>query len=744
MPYAPSARSAALVPVTGAVIAAATVSIEPLENRMLLSVANGDAVADVAGPPVVTAVFVNGTAWADAFRNFIAASGEGDGTFGYRLNAAKHASELPWVNLNQVSVRFSEHVNVASDDLVVHGVNVKTYAGLTFAYEATTFTATWTLPLGTSFNRDKLLLDLGGDSLGGVTDTTGNALDGEWANPTSPAEGGADAFPSGDGTAGGDFRFRLNVLPGDVNGTGNIFGTDVTLVRNAQGSLPGSGLYTVFKDVNGSGNIFGTDVTLVRNRQGTSLPGGEPSVPTYDVAFSSYLGGSNQEQVRDIVTDAQGNIYVTGGGGSANFPTTAGAFDTTPNGNFDVFVTKYTPGGQVIWSTVLGGSEYDRAYALEVDASGYVYIAGRAGRGLPTTAGAFQPNYNGHYTGTAYGNQNAFVAKLKPDGSGLVFASYFGSYELIRDLAIDASGDIYVAGSRRSTETGTTPPAAWFANAFQKNPNAGGDTVIAKIKSDGSQLLWATYYGGAGSDGTAPSIRVDPLNRPVVVGTTTSLDLATTPGAFDRTHNGGVDMFVAKFSADGSSLVYGTYLGGTGNEYTETHNLVLDAAGNPYVSGYTSSTNFPTTAGALQPKYGGGSFDAFVTRLSADGSTLLASTYYGGSGSEGINLDAAGNVYISGPSTSPNLQMTADVFRANNAGGSDMFVAKLSSNLTTLRYASYLGGPGNDSARTSWVDGAGNIYVAGHVSNGFFTRNAAQPLFGGGVNDNGIAKFVIL
>lgn len=520
-------------------------------------------------------------------------------------------------------------------------------------------------------------------------------------------------------------------------------GANVTRFDDTGRSPSTTYLYRV-RAFNGAGNSPYSAVASATTPAAPPPP--PPTSPAYDLAFSTYLGGSGPEQVRDIATDAQGNIYVTGGGSSPNFPTTAGAFDTTPNGNFDVFVTKYSPSGALIWSTVLGGSQYDRAYALEVDANGYVYIAGRAGRGLPTTPGAFQTGYNGYYTGAAYGEQNAFVAKLKPDGSGLVFASYFGSYELIRDLAIDKDGDLYVAGSRRSTETGAAPPSAWFANAFQKTPNAAGETVVAKIKSDGTQVLWATYYGGSGADGAAPSIRVDALERPTVLGTTTSADLVTTAGAFDRTHNGGVDMFVATFSADGSSLLSSTYFGGSGNESTETHNLALDAAGNAYISGYTGSADLPTTAGALQRTHGGGGNDAFVAKFSPDRSALLASTFYGGSGgdgSEGINLDANGNVYISGPSSSTNLKMAGGSFRATNAGLSDLFVAKLSPNLGSLLYASYLGGSGNDSARTSWIDAGGNIYVAGHVEGGFFTRNAAQSLYGGAI-DAAVAKFRIL
>lgn len=229
--------------------------------------------------PTVTNVFVSSTGWNAPFFNFLASSGAGDATYGYRINAAEQTDELPWVNLNRISVRFSEDVLVAADDLAVIGVNVPLYALAptgAFTYDPVTFTATWTL--AGSVANDKLLLNLDADA-GGVSDAAGNALDGEWTNPVAPAIS-ADTFPSGDGTAGGDFRFRLNVLPGDVNRSGgSVLGSDVTLVRNNQNFAPGQAGYTIFRDVNGSGSILGSDVTLVRNRQGLSLPTGEPLIP---------------------------------------------------------------------------------------------------------------------------------------------------------------------------------------------------------------------------------------------------------------------------------------------------------------------------------------------------------------------------------------------------------------------------------------------------------------------------------
>jgi hypothetical protein len=172
---------------------------------------------------------------------------------------------------------------------------------------------------------------------------------------------------------------------------------------------------------------------------------------SYDLAFSTYLGGSNWEHARDVAADAQGNIYVVGGTASTDFPTTPGAYQRALRtggsqdfGPCDVFVAKFSPGGALIWSTYIGGPNYDRAYGVEVDSQGYVYVAGRADPGFPVK-NAFQPDFDGVDNGS-YGMQNAFVLKLAPDGSALVWSSYVGVSTLCRDLAIDPNGDVYVPG----------------------------------------------------------------------------------------------------------------------------------------------------------------------------------------------------------------------------------------------------------------------------------------------------------
>jgi hypothetical protein len=218
-------------------------------------------------------VFVAGSGWTPAFKNFLSGQGLGDATFGYAVPAgAAQLAVLPWGNLNQISVRFSRDVLALDVDLAVRGANVASYAVADFDYDTVTHTATWTL--AQSLRNDKLLLDLDGGA-DGIVDASAIALDGEWAN-------GTDSFPSGDGTAGGDLRFRLNVLPGDVSRDGKVNAFDWYQLRARRlGSVtrPGTGLtgYTPFYDPDGSGTIGTTDLLYVRRNLLASLPTTDPA-----------------------------------------------------------------------------------------------------------------------------------------------------------------------------------------------------------------------------------------------------------------------------------------------------------------------------------------------------------------------------------------------------------------------------------------------------------------------------------
>lgn len=474
----------------------------------------------------------------------------------------------------------------------------------------------------------------------------------------------------------------------------------------------------------------------------------------YGLRFSTYIGGANWEHARDVYADADGNVYICGGTASRDFPTTAGAYDRTFNfgdtsgDECDAFVCEFGPKGDLMWSTYLGGPGYDRAYGIEVDAQGCVYVAGRAGRNFPTTPGAFQPTFQGYNGGGYGGYQNAFVAKLSPDGSNLLWASYVGVAQLCRDITLDAQGDIYLPLGYPNK--GSSPPTNWFTNAFQKKTGGGTDCGAAKVSSDGSNVLWATWLGGSADDSEAASIRVDTNGFVSLYFHTLSSNMPTTTGVFDRTYNGNGDGFVARLAPGGANLVFGTYIGGsTGEEWISTHNLAVDLEGNVYVATQTGSSDFPTTAGVVQRTPGGGS-DMAVAKLSPTGALLVA-TYLGGRGGEnpdGVYVDPAGNLFISGQTASDKFPVTNGAYQRTFGGNNDAILVRLSADFTQLLYSTYIGGASYDNGRSGFMAQDGSLYVTGSVDgDGWPTRSAYQSTFAGGPGDWGagdaiLAKFV--
>lgn len=482
-----------------------------------------------------------------------------------------------------------------------------------------------------------------------------------------------------------------------------------------------------------------------------------PAASPYERAFSTYLGGSSWEHARDIFADPSGNIFVVGGTASSNFPTTPGAYSTIYNagvttgtgvgafGPCDAFVSKFNASGQLLWSTFLGGPAYDRAYAVEVDAAGYVYISGRAGPGLPVTAGAMQPTFAGTTSGTSnYGSQNGFVAKFSPDGSQLLWCTYVGTGELVRDIDIDNDGDVYGLLTQAATSSNTMPAAftGKFANAFRPTAAAGSNTECGavKIKGDGSQVLWATWLGGSGNDSTAASIRVNRATKsPVVLFYTTSTDVVTAGSGAVATNSGLNDLFVAALNSTGSALLYGTYLGGTNDDAMETHSLALDAAGNAYVTSATKSTDFPTTPGTIGTTLKGPS-DIGIAKIGTNGQRIV-STYVGGTGGEnpdGIYVDSEGRIVVVAESNSTDFPITAaTAFQTTNGGSWDGIMMVLSPDLTTVEYATYIGGTLYDNGRNCYLGQDGSIYLSGGtLSTNFPTLHAFQPTFAGGNNPN--------
>ncbi len=393
----------------------------------------------------------------------------------------------------------------------------------------------------------------------------------------------------------------------------------------------------------------------------------------------------------------------------------------------------------LIYSTYLGGSGDDYAYGVVADSAGNAYITGQTfSTDFPVTPGAFQTVCGGKAGSGCYKHGEAFIAKLNPAGSALLYSTYLGGSggDIGSGIALDSAGNVYITGQTYSTNFPITP------GVFQQtcaHPNCGyGDAFVTKLNSTGSALLYSSYLGGSGAD-WGGNIVIDKAGNAYVTGATSSTDFPTTPGAF-QTVCGDVgcivgDAFVAKINPTASALVYSTYLGGSGIDYGR--GIAVDKAGNAHVIGGTLSPNFPVTAGVLQPLCGDPGCalgDAFVAKLNPTGSALVYSTYLGGDGFDigtSIAIDAAGHAYVVGWTGSDNFP-TRNPVQPYYAGGGDTFVTKINPAATALIYSTYLGGSGEDNGNSVALDSKGNVYIGGGTSSPDFpTMNPMQAVNNG-------------
>jgi hypothetical protein len=448
------------------------------------------------------------------------------------------------------------------------------------------------------------------------------------------------------------------------------------------------------------------------------------------LVYATYLGGSGDDEGNSITVDAAGNVYVAGFTNSINFPTANAAQPTQGGGQQDAFVAKLNPAGSaLLYSTYFGGGGQDNASSIAVDAAGNAYITGY-------TISANFPVKDALQAGKK-GSSNAFVMKLNPSG-GLLYATHMGgnASDAGTGIAVDAAGNIYVAGIATSADFPTL-------NAAQANWGGAADAFVAKLNPSGSQLLFSTYIGATSSD-AATSLAVDSSGNAYVTGVTTSRNWQTA-SPLQANHGGGLfDVFVAKFNIVSRQLVYSTYIGGGGED--RAFRIAVDAAGNAYITGDTDSTNFPT-ANALQSSHSGGATDAFVAKLNAAGSALVYSTYMGGGGIDGgtaLAVNGAGEAYVTGFTGSKNFPAVSPLQAENGGGAFDAFIAKLNAAGSQLDYSTYMGGANIDAGFGIAVDAAGNAYVMGvTASQNFPTANPLQRNFGGGAADLFIARIAI-
>ena len=527
------------------------------------------------------------------------------------------------------------------------------------------------------------------------------------------------------------------------------------LVLHAAGGTIRQHKPIIYQEIDGVRHeISGSYVRRGANRVGFKVAAYDASHPLVIdpvLSYSTYLGGSGGDGASKIAVDMDGNAYVTGGTNSGNFPTTSGAYHSAIASGNDVFVTKIDPSGsRLVYSTYLGGIGNESGNGIAVDALGNAYVAGGTNSlNFPTTSGAVQP--------IASGSVDAFVAKLNPTGSGLIYSTYLGGdkYDDASGISVDADGSAYVSGQTDSINFPTTPGAfqTTFGGGFDGLCGCvGSDAFVVKLDPTGTALAYSTYLGGTGRD-YGFAIAVDGGGNAYVTGGTTG-DFPVTLGAFQTTAGGA---FVAKLNPTGSSLVYSTYLG-TGNADNENgRGIAVDADGNAYVAGYTASNFFPTTPGAYQPIKPAFArddrYDVFVTKLNFIGSALVYSTYLGGSGNDigmGIAIDSLGNAHVTGYSYSSNFPTTPDAVQPDFVGAfdpsrgidlPDAFVTTLNFTGSVLVYSTYLGGSSDDFGQGIAVDSLRNIYVTGGTASADFptTPGALQPVFGGG-SDAFVAK----
>jgi uncharacterized protein (TIGR03437 family) len=483
----------------------------------------------------------------------------------------------------------------------------------------------------------------------------------------------------------------------------------------------------------GKQSVAGEFVVLAGNRAALRLgayDSGRPLIIDPVIAFSTYLGGSGDENVQagsdpriaGIAVDGQGNSYVVGNTASTDFPS-----GMLPGrgfaGSTDVFVSKFASDGTHIYSTFLGGTGLERGFGVAVDRYGAAYVAGR-------TQSPNFPLRNAAQTSIA-SFEDAFILKLDASGSQIVYSSYLGGsgVDFATGIAVDAQGNAWISGD---TESANFPVRG---NAAQKTHGGGTSDGFAARFGPGGELLYSSFVGGSGFD-SCQGVAVDADGSAYLTGfgepssfpAAANLGPAAGPAAIRRA-------FGIKLHSDGSAG-YSTMFGGARGEMALA--VAADAAGRAYITGVTVSTDFPSSPRAAQPSFGGGSMDGFIAVLTPDGRGLHWATFVGGEGADvptSIALDSAANVYVTGQTQSARFPLSR-AFQPELKGAFDAFVVKVLAGGGSLGYSSFLGGRSNEIGQGIGTGPDGSVWVMGTGdSTDLPTVNPVQAKMGGGLSD---------
>jgi hypothetical protein len=435
------------------------------------------------------------------------------------------------------------------------------------------------------------------------------------------------------------------------------------------------------------------------------------------LSYSTLIGANNNTTVLGVAADGSGDTFITGTTYATNYPT-VNAFQSKNNGTTNIFVTKLNPTGNVIlYSTYLGGSSFDNAAAIAVDASGSAYVTGTAASSdFPTTPGAFMTACPGFCN-------TGFVSKFLSDGS-MAFSTYTGgSNSPSHAIAVDGAGEPYIAGTTASNDLPTTPGSfePVYPGEMCTSCYSG---YVEKLNSTGTAMVYSTYFGAVSSISSVPStaasgIAVDSAGSAYIVGNTTGIP---TQNPIQASYVNGSflpNAFIAKFSPDGSALEYSTYLGGNSPYFFSyagdfATSVAVDSSGNAHVAGTSSSCDFPLSLNALSTACVTTEYDQkiFALVLNSTGSQLLFSTFLASGNTPSIAVDAKGNSYVAGNTTSSQFPVLNAIESTSQQSNSTTFVSELDTS-GKLLFSTYFGSTYGASSAGIALDSKGGIYIAG-------------------------------
>lgn len=437
-----------------------------------------------------------------------------------------------------------------------------------------------------------------------------------------------------------------------------------------------------------------------------------------ELDYSTYLGGTDIEYGNAITVDSNGSAYVAGSTDSSDFPT------VNPYQGYRTdaaFIAKFSEGGsELIFSTYLSGSSSTSyGYGVAIDSDFNVYVTGETGSSSFPTVNPYQSSHAG-------GNENVFISKLSSSGSELLYSTYLGgsgNHEEPYQIVVDSNNCAYVTGNTTSTDFPVVNPYQ-SSYAGGGSPEIIGDAFVTKFSSSGSALIFSTYLGGSDGDGNR-DMALGPDNSVYMAGRSSS-DNFPTVNAYQSSRAWNIDATVSKLSSSGSALIYSTYLGG--DHHDTGRGIDVDSTGHAYITGSTFSDDFPTL-NPYQASRIPGDYDAFVTKFETSGSKISFSTYLGGDdedSGDGISLGLGNFAYITGSTYSSNFPMV-NAYQSSYSGNGDAFVSRFSCRGLTLLFSTYLGGNNADDGTRVVVDSQGSAYIIGTTqSNNFPLENPYQ------------------